>query len=169
MDRDQLLRLDDTSLLGQCTVKTYIGSGPGGQHRNKTQSGVRLTLREWNLEIHSCEDRSAHINKIHAIHRMRLAIALQIRQVPAETIPFPFPGSQGHIQSSNALYPAFVADVLDRLVATKGSHKAVAQAWDLSPTRLLKFIQADKEFLQQAQKIRKAAGSGVWISEREEL
>lgn len=36
------LSLTDAELLRQCNVDTYRASGPGGQHRNKTESAVRL-------------------------------------------------------------------------------------------------------------------------------
>ena len=42
MNAQQYLELEDSALLGQCEVHTYRSSGPGGQHRNKTSSAVRL-------------------------------------------------------------------------------------------------------------------------------
>jgi hypothetical protein len=36
------LKLSERDLLAQCKVDTFRASGPGGQHRNKTESAVRL-------------------------------------------------------------------------------------------------------------------------------
>ena len=36
------LQLSDSEILKQCQMDTYRASGPGGQHRNKTESAVRL-------------------------------------------------------------------------------------------------------------------------------
>ena len=77
MHRDTYLKMTLDELLRACTLKGFQGSGPGGQHRNKTNTGVLLGLREFNLEIKSCEGRSAHENKVHALHRMQMALALQ--------------------------------------------------------------------------------------------
>ncbi|MBS3735525.1 MAG: hypothetical protein KGY99_11505, partial [Phycisphaerae bacterium] len=41
-DRDTSLAADDDTLLGECDMQTYRAGGPGGQHRNKVSSGVRL-------------------------------------------------------------------------------------------------------------------------------
>jgi len=41
--RNTYLTQPDDKLLAACTVETCRGSGPGGQHRNKRDSAVRLT------------------------------------------------------------------------------------------------------------------------------
>ncbi|RWV86406.1 hypothetical protein GW17_00051702 [Ensete ventricosum] len=39
------LHLSDDQLMAQCDMDTYKASGPGGQHRNKRESAVRLSHR----------------------------------------------------------------------------------------------------------------------------
>ena len=39
--RDAAIAASDDELLRQCEVDRYRASGPGGQHRNKTESAVR--------------------------------------------------------------------------------------------------------------------------------
>ena len=130
-------------LLAACTQKGFQGSGPGGQHRNKTNTGVLLNLREYNLEIKSCEARSAKENKVHALHRMQMAIALNVRETPPET-ESPFPGSNGHIQPSNALFPLFIAHVFDIMAQKNGDTKEAAAAFNLTPSALVKILRQDK-------------------------
>ena len=71
------LSLTDAELLRQCEVDTYRASGPGGQHRNKTESAVRLRHKPTGCVSQSCEQRSQHMNRETALGRLRQAIALQ--------------------------------------------------------------------------------------------
>jgi len=144
--RTQLLRLSDAELLKLCEVQAYKGSGPGGQHRNKTNSGVKLRLGT--IESYSCDDRSAHINKILALKKLRMKIALQIREEPALQTPFAFPGSAGKISTDNKLYPEFISDILDRIKAANGDLSDAARMWNLSKSALNKIILADKKVLE---------------------
>jgi len=152
--RSNLLRLSDAELLELCQTQAYKGSGPGGQHRNKTGSGVKLKLLNVNIESYSCDDRSSHINKILALKKLRMKIALQIREEPSLQIPFAFPGTDGKISADNKLYPEFIADILDRIKATSGDLSEAAKMWNLSKSALNKIILADKKVLETFQKIR---------------
>lgn len=67
----QALQLDDDALLSSCEVDVFVGSGPGGQHRNKTESAVRLTHRDTGVVVTAAERRSQHENKLAAIVRLR--------------------------------------------------------------------------------------------------
>lgn len=65
------LKLDDESLLKACEVDYFIASGPGGQHRNTTASGVRLTHAATELSVSATERRSQVQNKGVALERLR--------------------------------------------------------------------------------------------------
>lgn len=157
MHRDTYLRMSLDQLLAACTQKGFQGSGPGGQHRNKTNTGVLLNLREYNLEIKSCEARSAKENKVHALHRMQMAIALNVRETPASP-EIPFPGSNGHIQPSNALFPLFIAHVFDIMAQKNGDTKEAAAAFNLTPSALVKILRQDKACAEKLQNQRVAGG-----------
>jgi len=108
------------------------------------------------IESYSCDDRSSHINKILALKKLRMKIALQIREEPSLQIPFAFPGTDGKISPDNKLYPEFIADVLDRIKAAGGDLGEAAKIWNLSKSALNKIILADKKVLEIFQKIRLA-------------
>lgn len=158
MHRDDYLQMPLNELLRACTLKGFQGSGPGGQHRNKTNTGVCLKLPAYNLEIKSCESRSVSENKTHALHRMQLALALYVREEPKNPEKLKFPGSNGRVQPSNPGYPQFIADVLDIANANGGDTKEAAKAFGLSPTALTKILHADKHVLKAMQDIRTKKG-----------
>ncbi|MET0405885.1 MAG: peptide chain release factor-like protein [Cystobacter sp.] len=65
------LALDDDALLRACEVEYFIASGPGGQHRNTTASGVRMTHPPTELSVTATERRSQVQNKGVALERLR--------------------------------------------------------------------------------------------------
>ncbi len=67
----EALALDDDALLRACEVEYFIGSGPGGQHRNTTASGVRLTHPPTELSVTATERRSQSQNRGAALERLR--------------------------------------------------------------------------------------------------
>jgi len=61
----------DEELLSQCRVETFMAGGKGGQHQNKTESGVRLVHLPTGLVVTSREERSQYRNKSIALERLR--------------------------------------------------------------------------------------------------
>lgn len=53
-------------------IDTFRGSGPGGQHRNKTDSCVRATHVPSGITAIATEQRSQHQNKRVALERLRI-------------------------------------------------------------------------------------------------
>lgn len=70
---------DDEALLAECQVETFRAGGPGGQHQNKTESGVRLTHLPTGITVTARESRSQHRNRKTALVRLREAIEERIR------------------------------------------------------------------------------------------
>ena len=61
---------DRASLERDSDVEFLVASGPGGQHRNKTESGVRLTHRPTHTVVTATERRSQYANREAAFERM---------------------------------------------------------------------------------------------------
>ncbi|RME52992.1 MAG: peptide chain release factor-like protein [Deltaproteobacteria bacterium] len=61
----------DADLLAECEVETFRGSGPGGQHRNKTESAVRLRHIPTGIVVTATESRSQYRNRVVALARLR--------------------------------------------------------------------------------------------------
>lgn len=69
------LALPDDALLAECEETFFVGGGPGGQHRNKTASGVRLAHRPTGVVVTATERRSQLQNRGAALERLRERLA----------------------------------------------------------------------------------------------
>jgi len=63
-----------------CDIETYRASGPGGQHRNKTESAVRVTHRPTGITRVATEHRSQLRNRELALERVWKAIQARRRK-----------------------------------------------------------------------------------------
>ncbi len=63
--------LDDDALLAQCEVQAHRASGPGGQHRNKAETAVRLVHRPTGVTVEGKDERSRTQNLRIALARLR--------------------------------------------------------------------------------------------------
>jgi protein subunit release factor B len=61
---------DRESLERDCDMEFFVAGGPGGQHRNKVETGVRLTHRPTGLVVTATERRSQSANRDAAYERM---------------------------------------------------------------------------------------------------
>lgn len=83
----------DEDLLAQCRVETFRAGGPGGQHQNMTESGVRLVHLPTGVRAVAREERSQHRNREVALVRLRARLeALNHR--PEPRVPTRVPRSE---------------------------------------------------------------------------
>jgi protein subunit release factor B len=75
--------LADGALLAECEETFFVGSGPGGQHRNKTESGVRLTHPPTGITVTATERRSQLQNRGAALERLRARLEALAHQPKA--------------------------------------------------------------------------------------
>src|SRR5438876_107922 len=113
--------LPEAKLLEQCRLDSFVGSGPGGQKRHKTNAAVRATHLPTRISVTATESRSHRENQIHAIRRLRHKLAMELRR-KIDTVEYrppewfaQYPGL--HMNAKNPLYPSAVAEVLDVLRA----------------------------------------------------
>jgi hypothetical protein len=164
MRRSVFLDLADDALLAQCAVDTYRASGPGGQKRNKTSSAVRLRHLPTGLLVIAEESRSQHQNKAKALGRLRVALALQLRESAPRTgdgtLFEALRDRVGRIvwrRSAPHFWPA-AAELLDRLVDAQGQVRTVAEQLGTSTANIIELLQEDPRLWQEANRIREQCG-----------
>lgn len=74
------LALSDEDLAAACEESFFVGGGPGGQHRNKSATGVRLVHGPTAVVVTATERRSQSQNRAAALARLRARLALLARE-----------------------------------------------------------------------------------------
>ncbi len=69
------LALPEAALLDECREEFLVASGPGGQHRNKAATGVRLAHGPTGVVVTATERRSQAQNRGAALRRLRERLA----------------------------------------------------------------------------------------------
>ena len=71
LNQDFVPAMVDTDRRPDLKVTTFRGSGPGGQHRNKVETAVRLLHEPTGMTVVAADSRSQARNKERAFERLR--------------------------------------------------------------------------------------------------
>lgn len=172
--RDAYLAAEERQLLAECEVHIYKSSGPGGQHRNKVSSAVRLCHRPTGVTAHADESRSQHDNKAQALRRLKMNLALKLRLpadpggfVPPEVLAECLFVARGGpaagkrrlgIGRKDHRFWSVAAILLDLLEASTGRVGQVAAGLEITTGNLTSVLKSDRHLLAAAQQIRKQHG-----------
>ena len=153
ISRNEYLLMSDSELLEHCRIESYVGSGPGGQHRNRNYTAVRLTLKELpQLTAEDSVSRSQKQNVTLALQKLRIAIACSWREKSDDIVDYQ------HLNSNNPAYPYQLALLLDVTLDSKFDHKLAALKLGLSNSKYLKELAREAAVWQQFQSIRTELG-----------
>jgi len=172
--RDDHLALDDAALLAECDVHVHRASGPGGQHRNKVSSAVRLRHRSTGVTATASESRSQHDNRRTALRRLRMNLACRLRQ-PVCHEPLDIPPAIGDClfapragraegprkirvgKRDDRFWPvaAFLLDLLD---SADGRLSRAAGLLGVTTGSLAAVLRSERHLLAAAQQIRRRHG-----------
>ena len=138
--RNTLLQASDEELSSCCRLEFCRGSGNGGQKRNKTSSAARVVLLEdENFSAEDCTERSQHVNRAHALRKLRRRIAFEVRSLPAELPP------RIECAVTHEEYPLNLACLLDVLEENDYDHKAAAATCLVTSSAFVKLLRRDEE------------------------
>ncbi len=173
--RDDVLALSDDELLRRCRFERFRVSGAGGQHRNKTDSAVRLTHEPSGAVGYASERRSQHQNRAVALARLRREIALRVRadvdlefyHPPAalQRILLVRPrGASADVTLGERVgprHPSFWAGaalLLDLFASVDGSVGDCAALLGCSTNQLVKLFASEPQLWSAANALREGAG-----------
>lgn len=168
IDGKEYLAMTDEKLMSQCEMDTYKVSGPGGQHRNKRESAVRLKHLPTGIIAQASEDRSQHKNRAAALSRLRQILALKVRNtIDLETyIPPPelvqiLPAKSTirldkgpQIGPNNPKFAMGMQALIDLIFAVEGSISEAAKKLGLSTGALSRLILSDDSLRQAVNEFR---------------
>jgi len=146
--------LPEADLLASVDETRYRASGPGGQHRNKVETGVRLIHRPSGLRGEANERRSLAQNRSMALRRLRLRLALDHRldvarradvatYVPPALWVARTGGARLAVNPKHADVPALLAEALDVLAVVDDELSEAASLLGVTGSRLLRVLKLE--------------------------
>jgi len=134
------------ALLAECRETRTRRSGPGGQHRNKTETAIVLTHLPTGLIGEASERRSQSENRRMALQRLRLRLAIEHRLPcdlvgPSERWQSRSRGGRLTVSPEHDDYPPLLAEAIDHLDAACGDVSRVAPVLGVTPSQFVRFFK----------------------------
>ena len=159
-DRPHPAALPDDQLLRSCEVTRGRRGGPGGQHRNKVETAIRITHTTSGTTAEASERRSQKKNHDVAVFRLRMKLALAVRTPWTAPSPLWQTRSRGRRLSINPQHqdaPTLLAESLDAARAHQWDDRTTAETLSINRTQLMKFWRAHPAALEYLNTERQAA------------
>jgi len=138
--------LPNDVLLRECIVRRYRQSGPGGQHRNRVETAIKLIHKPSGVTATATERRSQVDNQRVALHRLRVRLAVDIRTVTSTGVHASAlwesrcRGRRIQCSERHADFPILLAECLNALYATDYDVRRAAAALGCSASQLVRFV-----------------------------
>ncbi len=154
---------EDEDLLAECDVRRQRRSGPGGQHRNKVETGVFLSHRPTGIASEATERRSQAANLGQALFRLRVNLAISARasrskNKSSELWQRRCRGRRISVSPNHRDFPQLLAEALDTLADCDWDAKSAAEQLSCSMSQLVKLLKIEPRALQLANSRRQSSG-----------
>jgi hypothetical protein len=159
-------RLSIVELLADCSFRRTRRSGPGGQNRNKVETAVVVEHKPTGIRAEANERRSQEQNRLVAIQRLRVRLAIEIRTRPPTEVSDLWKSrtTQGKlsVSSEHADFPAILAEALDSIAANDFDLAGAAPYLAVSSSQLVKFLKLEPAALTLINRERQARGQTTY-------
>lgn len=159
--------LPDDELLKGCTVRTGRAGGPGGQHRNKVETAAQITHEATGVSAQASERRSQVENRKAALWRLRLRLAMDVREAWPETRETSalwrsrVKGQRVACAVDHRDYPAMLAETLDALAASAWEPRDAAALLGVSASQIVGLLRGRPAALAKLNEERERRGLGA--------
>lgn len=157
--------LPDKELLKSCRITRSRSSGPGGQHRNKVETAIRIEHSPTGVMAQATESRSQADNRRHAIRRLRILLAIHHR-LPVDPLTYR-PSAclvsrtreqRLQLNPRHADFPVLLAEAIDVVSAVHDDLPRAAVLMNLSTSQLLKLLSREPSALAAINSRRQSLG-----------
>jgi hypothetical protein len=157
--------LEERAFMSQCELSAGRSSGPGGQHRNKVQTGIRIVHLPTGIEARGTERREAQVNRSRAIFRLRLKLARNVRTQVGRTNHEPSDlwesrrqGRKLPVNPKHHDFPALLSEALDVVYARKFDVAGAAGVLGITMSQLTRLIRQEPPAISQVNRGREQVG-----------
>ena len=156
-------RLTSTELLAESTVVRQRRSGPGGQHRNKVETGIVVTHNESGVRGEATERRSQHENLKVAVQRLQVNLAIHVRTKIDQVGPSNFWKNRFRtgvlkINPSHSDFGAVISELLDAFSHFEWDQKRVADWIGSSSSQVVKLLKLEPRAIALVNRAREENG-----------
>ena len=157
--------LEEHELLQQVEISFGRSSGPGGQHRNKVETGVRIVHPETGIESRATERREQRVNRSKALFRLRMKLAIKVRTPtgrdnhrPSRLWEARRQGTKMPENPKHEDYPSLLAEALDVIIARKYDVAGAAGILGITMSQLTRLLRQEKHVLARVNDGRESVG-----------
>ncbi len=141
----------EQELLSQCRLTFSRASGPGGQNRNKVETGVQIEFLPAGVIASASERRTQNENRKVAVMRLRCKLAVEVRLAAKIESASPLIGSDTwrlycrdgrvDISEANQDWPSILAELMETLSRYDWNVSQVAVTLGTSSSQIVKLLK----------------------------